>query len=316
MATRNANLLDPAAIAKGKALGVIARGIVEGYRVGEHRSPFHGFAIEFAQHREYTTGDDLRHLDWKVLGRTDRYYIKQYEQDTNFVAHLVVDGSESMTYGSGQLTKLDYAKVLAACLAYLVLGQSDAVAMSIFDTGVRDRLERTDNAGRIHEIMNRLASFEAKEGTHTSKVLKDLAAALRSRGIVVLISDLFDDEQGLQQSIERIRFQGTEVIVTTVRSEVSRQLGAIGIANLEDLAVQVATMLGRAGDAGKAAAKKAGTKKAPAKKAAAKKAPAKKAAAKKAAAKKAPAKKVAKSAVKKAPAKKVAKKVAKKAAKK
>ena len=213
MATRNANLLDPAAIAKGKALGVIARGIVEGYRVGEHRSPFHGFAIEFAQHREYTTGDDLRHLDWKVLGRTDRYYIKQYEQDTNFVAHLVVDGSESMTYGSGQLTKLDYAKVLAACLAYLVLGQSDAVAMSIFDTGVRDRLERTDNAGRIHEIMNRLASFEAKEGTHTSKVLKDLAAALRSRGIVVLISDLFDDEQGLQQSIERIRFQGTEVIV-------------------------------------------------------------------------------------------------------
>ncbi|MEI8386616.1 MAG: DUF58 domain-containing protein [Verrucomicrobiota bacterium] len=213
MATRNANLLDPAAIAKGEALGVIARGIVEGYRVGEHRSPFHGFAIEFAQHREYATGDDLRHLDWKVLGRTDRYYIKQYEQDTNFVAHLVVDGSESMAYGSGTLTKLGYAKVLAACLAHLVLGQSDAVALSLFDTGVRDRFERTDNAGRIHEIMNRLAAFEAGEGTDTARVLNDLAAVLRSRGIVVLISDLFDDEEGLQTSIERIRFQGTEVIV-------------------------------------------------------------------------------------------------------
>lgn len=206
-------LLDPAAIAKGEALGLIARGIVEGYRVGEHRSPFHGFAIEFAQHREYTTGDDLRHLDWKVLGRTDRYYIKQYEQDTNFVAHLVVDGSESMTYGSDKLTKLDYAKVLAACLAYIVLGQSDAISVNIFDTEVRERQERTDNRGKIHEIMHRLASFQASEGTRTSRVLHDLAASLRSRSIVVLISDLFDDEDALQKSIERIRFQGTEVIV-------------------------------------------------------------------------------------------------------
>ncbi|MEO5715298.1 MAG: DUF58 domain-containing protein [Luteolibacter sp.] len=212
MTTRK-SLLDPAAIAKGDALGVIARGIVEGYRVGEHRSPFQGFAIEFAQHREYTTGDDLRHLDWKVLGRTDRYYIKQYEQDTNFVAHLVVDGSESMTYGSDKLTKLDYAKVLAACLAYLVLGQSDAVAVNIFDTEVRDRFERTDNQGKIHEIMHRLSKFEAKEGTQTARVLTDLAATLRARSIVILISDLFDDEESLQKSIERIQFQGSEVVV-------------------------------------------------------------------------------------------------------
>lgn len=213
MANRPTSLLDPAAIAKGEALGMIARGIVEGYRVGEHRSPFHGFAIEFAQHREYTTGDDLRHLDWKVLGRTDRYYIKQYEQDTNFVAHLLVDGSESMSYGSTPLTKLDYAKVLAACLAYLVLGQSDAVAMNIFDTEVRDRFERTDNRRKIHEVMHRLAGFQASEGTHLARVLNDMAAMLRSRSIVILISDLFDDEESLQQSIERIRFQGTEVIV-------------------------------------------------------------------------------------------------------
>src|ERR1700677_149549 len=120
MASEKTNLLDAAAVASGEALGLAARLIMEGYRVGEHRSPFHGFAIEFAQHREYATGDDVKHLDWKVLGRTDRYYIKQYEQDTNFVAQVVLDGSESMNYGSAKTTKLDYAKQLAACFAYLV----------------------------------------------------------------------------------------------------------------------------------------------------------------------------------------------------
>ncbi len=212
-APESGNLLDPAAVAKGEALGVTARSIVEGYRVGEHRSPFHGFAIEFAQHREYTTGDDLRHLDWKVVGRTDRYYIKQYEQDTNFVAHLLVDGSESMAYGSGQRTKMDYARTLAACLAHLILGQSDAVGVQVFDTEVRERFARTDNPGRIHELMYRLASFEPKAGTSLPRVMRDLAATLRARGIVVLISDLFDDEAEFQQALERLRFQRSEVIV-------------------------------------------------------------------------------------------------------
>jgi uncharacterized protein (DUF58 family) len=114
----SSSLLDPVALARGESLGFLARQIVEGYRVGEHRSPFRGFAIEFAQHREYTVGDDPRHLDWKVLGRTDRYYIKQYEQDTNLVVHLLIDGSESMNYGSKKITKLHYAKALAACLPF------------------------------------------------------------------------------------------------------------------------------------------------------------------------------------------------------
>src|SRR5216110_2763165 len=104
------SLLDPVAIARAETLGLNARYIVEGYMAGEHKSPFRGFAVEFAQHREYVPGDDTRHLDWKVLGRSDRYYIKQYEQETNFVAHLLLDGSESMKYGSGGVAKLDYAK--------------------------------------------------------------------------------------------------------------------------------------------------------------------------------------------------------------
>jgi uncharacterized protein (DUF58 family) len=213
MATPTRHLLDPAAVTKGEALGLLARQIVEGYRVGEHRSPFHGFAIEFAQHREYGIGDDLKHLDWKLLGKTDRYYIKQYEQDTNFVAHILVDGSESMTYGSTELTKLTYAKILAACLSHIILKQRDAVALHLFDTQIREYIARTDNPGKIHEIMARLAAFESTEGTSLGRALRDLASGVKARGIVVLVSDLFDDEEAFQKGIERLRFQGSEVIV-------------------------------------------------------------------------------------------------------
>lgn len=207
------DLLDADAVSRGESLGLLARKIVEGYRVGEHRSPFHGFAIEFAQHREYSTGDDMRHLDWKVLGRSDRYYIKQYEQDTNFVTHLVVDGSASMNYGSSSTTKLHFAKALAACLAYVILLQRDAVALALVDTAVREYLPRTDSLPKIRHIMERLAAFEATGGTQLKTALEQVAREARRRGIVILISDFFDDEDGLVKSLERLAFSGNEVIV-------------------------------------------------------------------------------------------------------
>jgi uncharacterized protein (DUF58 family) len=210
------DLLDPDAIARGESLGILARTVVEGYQVGEHRSPFRGFAIEFAQHREYTIGDDIRHLDWKVLGRTDRYYIKQYEQDTNFVAQLVIDGSESMNYGSGKITKLHYAKVLAASLAYLILLQRDAVALHVFDTEMRETMTRTDNIQKIHPIMARLAAFQATQQTKLGAALSDIARMTKARGIVVVISDLFDDEAAFEKGIQQIRFGGSEVVVFQV----------------------------------------------------------------------------------------------------
>src|SRR5277367_3080994 len=212
MASENVNLLDGAAVASGEALGLAARLIMEGYRVGDHRSPFHGFAIEFAQHREYSTGDDVRHLDWKVLGRTDRYYIKQYEQDTNFVCHLLIDGSESMNYGAGKLTKMQYAKMLSACLSYIVLHQRDAIALNIFDTEVRDQFARTDNTGKIHDIMRKLSDFKATNETKLGKAMNDLAGSVTARSIIVVISDLFDDEAAFQKSVERLRFQKSKVI--------------------------------------------------------------------------------------------------------
>lgn len=207
------SLLDPETISRGEALGLMARRVVEGYRVGEHRSPFRGFAIEFAQHREYTAGDDIRHLDWKVLGRSDRYYIKQYEQDTNYVAHVVLDGSKSMDYGSGKVTKLQFAKALAACLSYLVLAQRDAVALAVFDTETREYIPRTDNLGKIHHIMNRLAAFDASEGTSIGRTVEQLSHRARSRGIVILISDVFDDEEGFSKALQLLRFSGHEVIL-------------------------------------------------------------------------------------------------------
>ncbi len=209
-------LLDPLAISRGESLGFMARKIVEGYRVGEHRSPFHGFAIEFSQHREYTVGDDTRHLDWKVLGRTDRYVIKQYEQDTNVVVHLMVDGSESMTFASGSHSKLDYARSLAACLAYLILLQRDCVAVSLFDSTTREYIPRTDSMARIHHIMDRLASFQGSKETSVGNAMADVARTAKSRGIVVLFSDLYDDEEGFEKGLQQLRFGGHEVIVFQV----------------------------------------------------------------------------------------------------
>ena len=206
-------LLDPLAIQSGEALGLHARFVVEGYMAGEHKSPFRGFAVEFTQHREYVPGDDTRHLDWKVLGRTDRYYLKQYEQETNYVASILLDGSESMKYGSGSITKLQYGKVMAAILSYLILHQRDAVSVGLFDTAVKGSIPRTGNLASVHNIMNMLAAFEPREQTNIAAVLHDVATQIRRKGIVILISDLFDDEEKILRGIQHLRFSGSEVIV-------------------------------------------------------------------------------------------------------
>jgi uncharacterized protein (DUF58 family) len=229
------NLLDPLAISRAESLGLNARYIVEGYMAGEHASPYRGFAIEFAQHREYTQGDDPRHLDWKVLGRTDRYYIKQYEQETNYVAHLLLDGSESMKYGSGPLTKLQYGKVMAACLAYLILHQRDAAALALFDTAVRDYSPRSDNLGTIHKLMTKLAAFEPKDQTSIGAVLHDMARQIRRKGIVIIISDFFDDEKAVLDGIQHLRFGGSEVIVFHVMDPYELEFPFTGLVEFQGL---------------------------------------------------------------------------------
>lgn len=209
-------LLDPKAIAQAEALGMNARFMVEGYMAGEHKSPYRGFAIEFAQHREYAPGDDVRHLDWKVQAKTERYYIKQYEQETNFVAHLLLDGSESMKYGSAEISKLGYGKMMAACLAYLILHQRDAVALAIFDEEIQEYLPRSDNRDHLFKIMTRLAGFAPTGRTQIATVLHGMANQIRRKGIVIVISDFFDDEEAVIEGIQHLRFSGHEVILMQV----------------------------------------------------------------------------------------------------
>src|SRR6187200_1609067 len=151
-----ANYLDPGVIARIHGLELRARSVVEGFLAGQHRSARHGFAVEFAQHREYSPGDDLRHLDWKVYGRTERYYLKQYEQETDFAAWLLVDASESMAFGSGPLNKYDYACTAAASLASLILRQSDSVGIAVFDAQIRALRQPSSQPPHLKEIVQAL----------------------------------------------------------------------------------------------------------------------------------------------------------------
>lgn len=228
-------LLDPEAINRAEALGLHARYVVEGYMAGEHKSPFRGFAIEFTQHREYVPGDDTRHLDWKVLGRTDRYYLKQYEQETNYVAHIVVDGSESMNYASAVHSKLHYAKMMAACLCYVILHQRDAIALAVFDERIKAYVPRTGNLSSMHNILVQLAEFQATGKTDAGAVLHDLAAQIRRRGIVIIISDCLDDEGKLLKGIQHIRFGGSEVILFHVLDPYELDFPFTGMVEFEGL---------------------------------------------------------------------------------
>jgi len=207
------NYLHPDVIARAQALGVKARTIVEGVRVGEHRSPYRGFSVEFVQHREYVPGDDTRHIDWKSYGRSERYTIKQYEQETNFIAHILVDASRSMVYGEGDTNKLEYAKLLAACLSYLIIHQRDSVSLSVFDNGWRSRLPASGQPGHILSILRNLEDTQPQDKTSMGPLLHDLAQQIRRRGLVFVISDCFDDPDALLDGLKHLRFDGHEVTV-------------------------------------------------------------------------------------------------------
>src|SRR6266568_2607971 len=145
--------LQPDVITRAQVLGIKARTVVEGLRVGDHKSPYRGFSVEFVQHREYVPGDDIRHIDWKSYGRSERYTIKQYEQETNFTAHILLDASKSMLYGEGDENKLEFAKTLAAAMAYVIIHQRDSVALDVFDSDWRDRLPASGHMGHVQVIL-------------------------------------------------------------------------------------------------------------------------------------------------------------------
>jgi len=205
--------LDPELLQALGDLELVAREVVEGLRVGSHRSPLRGFSTEFAHHRQYAPGDSIRDLDWRVYGRTDRYYTKLYEAETNFDCHILIDASASMNYSSGKVSKLEYAKFLAAALAYLVLKQRDSVGLSVFDSEVRAYLPPRSAMGIILEIDRLLRDITPVPRTSIAKQLHDIALLMKRRSFVILISDLFADVDDIMAGLDHLRFDGHNVVV-------------------------------------------------------------------------------------------------------
>jgi uncharacterized protein (DUF58 family) len=211
----NPQSLDPRTLAKIKGLYLRARHIVEGYVSGLHRSPFHGFSIEFAEHREYAPGDDLRYVDWKVFGRTDKFYVKQYEDETNLICQLVLDVSESMRYRGPRsaLSKFEYAQSLAAALAWLVLQQQDAVGLVTFDQQIRASIRPSSNPSHLRQLFQVLESATLESKTKAGAIFHELAERMNKRSVVIVLSDLFDEVDSLMAGLQHFRHRRHDVIV-------------------------------------------------------------------------------------------------------
>jgi uncharacterized protein (DUF58 family) len=208
--------LPPAILARLGSLELKARTIVEGFLTGLHRSPFKGFSVEFAEYRQYLPGDDLATLDWTVFARTDRHFIKKYEEETNLDCHILLDVSASMGYGSGEITKLQYGSHLAAALAYLMHRQRDAVGLIAFDDEIRTMLAPSARGGHLSALLITLDRLPIGARTNVAKPLNALAEAIHKRGLVVLISDLLDEPERVLEGLKHFRYRGTEVIVFQV----------------------------------------------------------------------------------------------------
>jgi len=213
---RTRQFLDPAVVARLGTLELRARTIVEGFLTGLHRSPFKGFSVEFAEYRQYMPGDDLSTIDWKVYARSDRHYVKKFEAETNLNCHIMLDVSGSMGYGSRGLTKFDYAQCLAASLAYLMNRQRDGVGLTAFDEGVVGMLPASARTGHLRAMLLTLERLKLGQKTNVAKPMHQLAASIRKRGMVVLISDLLDDPERVIRGLKHFTFHGTDVVVFQV----------------------------------------------------------------------------------------------------
>src|SRR5262245_26617189 len=208
-------LLQPRTLAALEGLELRAQRIVEGYVAGLHRSPYRGFSNEFAEHREYAPGDDLRYVDWKVFGKSDRFYLKQFEEETNLICYLLLDTSESMQYqGPGAaMSKLAYGQCAAAALAYLVLHQHDAVGLVTFDNEIREVVRPSSSPTQLKQVLHVMEQVTAEQKTQTGPIFHELAERLSRRGIVVIISDLFDDVASMMAGLKHFRHRRHDLIV-------------------------------------------------------------------------------------------------------
>jgi uncharacterized protein (DUF58 family) len=210
--TSSESPLDPTALARFGRLELIARLVVEGVMSGLHRSPFKGFSVEFAEHRQYGPGDEIRHIDWRAFGKTDRYFVKEYEEETNLKAYLVVDSSGSMRYGGRTVSKFEHARRLAAALAYLMISQRDAVGLVTFDSSVRAMIPPRSAPGHFSVVCKALEDTPIGGEAPLSKILHALAERIRRRGLVIILSDGFDQIDDLTSALRHLRHRRHEVL--------------------------------------------------------------------------------------------------------
>lgn len=215
--------LQPKVVAQLANMELRARLVVEGFITGLHKSPYHGFSVEFTEHRPYMPGDEIRHIDWKAYGKTDRYYIKEFEEETNLKTYLILDASKSMDYSSeGQLKKIEYSSYLAAALGYLMVEQRDAVGLTVYDERVRISLPPRATKLYLQQILKELETLQPGNKTGTAQSLHEVAERIRRRGLIVILSDLFDDPAQVMTALKHFRHRGNEVIVMQVLDPLER----------------------------------------------------------------------------------------------
>ena len=227
--------INPDVLTRIADLELLARGVVEGFVAGLHKSPYKGFSVEFMEYRPYMPGDDPAHVDWKLFARTDRYYIKEFEDETNTALHLLLDASASMGYGSGQVTKFAYASYLTAALAYLTIRQRDAAGLVLFDSEARLHIPPRSTKGHLHTLMTHLEGATPEAQTSIGRPLHELAEAVRQRGFVVLVSDLLDEPEATLDGLRHFRFKGHEVVVFHVLDPQEVHFAFDDVTEFEDL---------------------------------------------------------------------------------
>jgi len=201
------------AVRRLENLSLVARTVVEGFISGLHKSPYHGFSVEFSDHREYSPGDNIRYIDWQAYARSDRYYVKQFEEETNLRCNILLDASASMSYGSGRVTKFEYGAYLAASLAYLMIRQRDSVGLVTFDRDIRTRIPPGSTTAHLDRLLVELENTRPSASTGISATFHALAENIKKRGLIIVLSDLFDDQMEIFRALRHFRHKKHEVII-------------------------------------------------------------------------------------------------------
>ncbi len=215
--------LDPDFVSKLKSIELKARLVVEGFMVGLHKSPYHGFSVEFSQHRPYMQGDPIKNIDWKVYAKSEKFYIKQFEEETNLLSHVILDVSKSMAYkGNGPISKYEYASILASALMYIMIGQQDATGFISYSDKIKSYIPPRSNKMQLKNLLNELAETKPDDATETAKSLNSVSEKINRRGLVVIISDFFDNIEEIMNALKRLHFRKNEILVFQILDPVEK----------------------------------------------------------------------------------------------